>query len=554
MRNQAMKELGYDRIWDLIKEYPRSWIYKFRKNPEFMTCVEPLIQQYGFTVQAAVYCLLHDYNPICKYGNTTKFTWFDNGFSYCGIRTKCRCNSENSALKAKQTNLSKYGNEVYTRSEEYMKKSKASCLKKYGVEYSSQLPDTRNKAKETSIKKYGVEHYTQTSESKKHVKKLNKERTTEERNKINDKRIKTCMERYNVSNPAYITIDSETLVLLKDKEKFISYITSYGKHSRLYYANKLNIDNNTITKYATEYDCLDLFCPTDSKWETIICEFLDSNNINYVHNERKIINPYELDFYFPDHNAAIELNGNYWHSELAGGKDKMYHYNKWLLCKNKGIDLYSYFEDELIDNIDIIKAKINYICHLNNNCIIGARKIQLSSVTYKQERQLLEKHHIQGTLGARNNSIGAYHNYKLVAIIAWSFRKQYLEITRYCCDTNASYPGLFSKMMTAMIKQLDFKGQIVSFSNNGHSNGGVYKASGFMIAKILGPAYWYTYNYLNRENRQKYMKSDISKKFNDPRFLYENKENWTEWQAMKELGYDRIWDSGKIKWVLEIGE
>ena len=106
----------------------------------------------------------------------------------------------------------------------------------------------------------------------------------------------------------------------------------------------------------------------------------------------------------------------------------------------------------------------------------------------------------------------------------------------------ASYPGLFSKMMKHMITELNYSGDVVSFSNNGHSNGNVYKASGFKIDKILGPAYWYTRDYITRENRQNYMKSKIAKKFN---FDMSNK---TEWQAMQELGYDRIWDSGKIKW------
>jgi len=97
-----------------------------------------------------------------------------------------------------------------------------------------------------------------------------------------------------------------------------------------------------------------------------------------------------------------------------------------------------------------------------------------------------------------------------------------------------------------MIKELNYVGKVVSFSNNGHSNGGVYKASGFVIEKINGPAYWYTQDYTVRENRQKYMKGKIAKKFGI------DMTNKTEWQAMQELGYDRIWDCGKIKWSKEI--
>lgn len=39
------------------------------------------------------------------------------------------------------------------------------------------------------------------------------------------------------------------------------------------------------------------------------------------------------------------------------------------------------------------------------------------------------------------------------------------------------------------------------------------------------------------------MKSKIAKKFGV------DITGKTEWELMQQLGYDRIWDSGKIKWV-----
>lgn len=86
---------------------------------------------------------------------------------------------------------------------------------------------------------------------------------------------------------------------------------------------------------------------------------------------------------------------------------------------------------------------------------------------------------------------------------------------------------------------------IVSFSDNCHSNGDLYRKSGFSIDCIIGPCYSYTLNGKPRENRQKYMKSKIAKKFDI------DVSNMTEWQAMQGLGYDRVWDCGKIKWILK---
>ena len=45
------------------------------------------------------------------------------------------------------------------------------------------------------------------------------------------------------------------------------------------------------------------------------------------------------------------------------------------------------------------------------------------------------------------------------------------------------------------------------------------------------------------------MKADIKRKFN---LDQADIDNYTEWQLMKGLQYDRIWDAGKIKWQMTI--
>lgn len=67
-------------------------------------------------------------------------------------------------------------------------------------------------------------------------------------------------------------------------------------------------------------------------------------DVNIVRNTRQLIAPYEVDFYIPDLCVAIELNGNYWHSDkflLAnhGMTSVEYHTMKKQLCAEQGIDL-----------------------------------------------------------------------------------------------------------------------------------------------------------------------------------------------------------------------
>lgn len=67
--------------------------------------------------------------------------------------------------------------------------------------------------------------------------------------------------------------------------------------------------------------------------ELFIQNFLDTNNILYIKNDRTKISPLELDFYIPSLNIAIECNGVWWHSL----KDQKYHINKFMKCKENGI-------------------------------------------------------------------------------------------------------------------------------------------------------------------------------------------------------------------------
>jgi G:T-mismatch repair DNA endonuclease (very short patch repair protein) len=507
-----------------------------------------------------LYCVLNDTKPTCP---NQKFTQnLNKGYAFCGNPVKCQCAADNHSIKIssskrsmtasavtaanekrKQSCLAKYGTEYNSQSQDIKDKKKSTCMEKYGVVTNLQHNDTQEKIKQTCLTKFGVAYPNQAAV----VLSKRAETNIKKYGNICSLQSLQIKEQINVKHqaqsPSQTRYSNDLKNILFTKAKFVDYVRDKTLPT---IAHELGIDKKTIARYIAQYECGDILAHSNnSKWEALISDFLEELGIAYEQNTRKVIPPLELDFYLPHYNVAIELNGNYWHSEIAGDKHKNYHYNKWLACREQGIDLYSYFEDELIDNIDVIKNKLQYLVN-QNTCVIGARKCMIGPVNANVESHFLNTHHIQGSSKARNKTIGAYYNDRLVAVLSWNLRKQYLEITRYACDTNASYPGLFSKMMKHMISELNYTGQVVSFSNNGHSNGGMYKASGFTLDKILGPSYWYTNNYILRQNRQGYMKSKIAKKFGV------DMSDKTEWQAMQELGYDRIWDSGKIKWMLII--
>ena len=99
--------------------------------------------------------------------------------------------------------------------------------------------------------------------------------------------------------------------------------------------------------------------------ETIMKDILDKLNIEYIQHDRKLIGPKELDFYLNNYKIAIERNGTYWHSLQK--KDKNYHINKFNICRDKGIQLISFWEYDIKHNesfiTNILKIYSNNIEH-----------------------------------------------------------------------------------------------------------------------------------------------------------------------------------------------
>ena len=82
-----------------------------------------------------------------------------------------------------------------------------------------------------------------------------------------------------------------------------------------------------------------------SKPEIELQDFIKSLGFKIKTNDRKMINPYELDIYIPELKKAIEFNGEYWHYECKNCKPKGYHSTKSKLCKSLNINLLHIRED-----------------------------------------------------------------------------------------------------------------------------------------------------------------------------------------------------------------
>jgi len=267
-----------------------------------------------------------------------------------------------------------------------------------------------------------------------------------------------------------------------------------------------------------------------------------------LENTRKILpSGKELDIYIPSKKLAIEYNGIYWHSELVGKKDRLYHVNKTDECEKLGIHLIHIFEDEWIDSRGIIESKLKYILDLNINKIY-ARNCIVKPVNYDECSDFLDKYHIQGN-DKSFIRLGLYHKDDLVSIMTFGKNRISLgnkskddeyEMYRFC--SSMTVVGSGSKLLSHFIKNHSPL-KIISYADRRWSNNSVfYSKVGFDFIKNTVPSYWYFNKIGRRFHRFNFRKDQLSKKLQtfDP--------SLTEWENMQLNGYDRIWDCGNLKY------
>jgi very-short-patch-repair endonuclease len=490
--------------------------------------------------------------------------------------------------KVKKTNIERYGTETPFQSEQCKEKSKNTCLEKYGVDNVSKLKSTKEKSKNTCLEKYGVEYASQSDGFKENVKNtclekyghthpmMNSEIKNKSHKKLNDlyggilfgseyikqKIENTCLEKYGVSK-----------FIFTDEYKERIKIKSYEKLYNSLFDNRLNNECIPVFPFEEysgvdkEYkfkcnSCDEIFksnlddgkipmCPIcnpklcGSEQELKMLEYLKSINSEMiiVRNERTVCNGYELDFYLPEYKIAIELNGNYWHSEL-NGKDKNYHLNKTDDCESKGIKLIHIFEDEWLYKKNIIKHRLNHLFHESKR--IYARNCIIKEISNKYKNKFLDEHHLQGIDNSKIK-FGAFHEDELVAVMTFSkcrfVSDGSMEIIRFCSKYNVV--GIGSKFISHFVKRYDPM-KLITYADKRFGNGESYLKMGFSRVSTTPPSYFYMNrkSYLNRFNRMKFQKHKLPKIFN----IFDDK--LSEWQNMQLNGYDRIWDCGSVKYEM----
>ena len=342
------------------KAFPQ--IYEEFLNTHFI----PEIENKTFRVKLWHFLTNVNYIPVCKVcGNPVKFN--NSGYfrydTYCS--TKC-CNSDFDCLeKKKQTYLNHYGCENPMQSVEVKNKLKQTCIKKYGYDNYSKTKECRDRVRESFIEHYGKENYSQTSEWKEKTEQTNEKKfgkkyysqTKEYKSEAKN----TCLNKYGFE---YYFQTDEFKESMKEKIDEIN--------SKIYSTKKKNKTFNT------------------SKVENEFKEYLISKDICFKYQYKSELYPFACDFYIPEYDLYIEIQGNWTHGGHPYDESSIEDINKLNIWKNKKNRYYdiavkvwsksdvlkretarknnlNYLEVFSIDVNDVIKKFINTISILKSS-------------------------------------------------------------------------------------------------------------------------------------------------------------------------------------------
>ena len=564
----------------LLGKKSQAFVAVLRSYPALLEQLITATDQYQpKNFSERLWILIHGEPPWCSQGNKLQFNTWDLGYrAGCVLGNRCACVGQLRMQAQKQTLMKKYGvttvnaipgvacKRTQTIQQRYgvdhaaqntqiqkkmslrkacrtpeqlqaqQNKRKQTCMAKYGAEHAMQTQLCLDKQQHTNQQRYGVNRPLQNESIAKQSSQTQSQHTADLRAQKEQRKIETLIARYSVAAPSRIGLDSATLSILDDSQAFCEFAKT---HTREEMCQKLDVHPHTVYLYSKRYSAEHLFLkPRISSFELSVREYIAQYQ-GAVYSNRTILAGKELDIFIPSLNLAVECSGLYWHSELASGKTRNYHADKYQQCQTQKIRLITIWQDQWLFKQPQCKFRLQYLLK-SVNPSVSARQCQIQEITSDQSAEFIDNQHIQGVTPARYH-LGLIHQDQLVAVM--TFRKPRFnqhsdwEIIRFA--SRGSVPGAASKLFQYFVRAHN-PSQVVSYCDQSWGDGTVYEKMGFQHQSTqIG--YWYT-DYKLRYNRMQFQKSRISQ-------LVDNGASLTEWQIMQQLRYDRIWDCGQSCWI-----
>lgn len=498
---------------------------------------------------------------------------------------------------ARKTSLEKYGVDKYSKTEEFKEKFKQTSLDRYGTENPMQSQVIKDKTVATNMSKYEKPHPMMTPQihdkamqtcinhyggigmsssiirSKIEATNIKKYgvRIPSMNEEIKAKQRETCLAKYHSSN--WLSSYQRYATTIKDTTKVDNYLKFKTDPARFidesfdHVPSCKEICEITGVTDTPVYNILinsnnrELATFHSSTMEIQIQQFLKDviPESEVVKNCRYIISPYELDFYLPEYNIAIECNPTATHNSSFtdpwGVECKPYNYHKMksVMCRDKDVFLFHIFGYEWEARRDVILSMLRNLLGKNERKIYG-RNTRVEHVMYEEGRKFLDENHKQGAT-SYSIGLGLYYQDELVSLMCFnkmrsgsgrskSDTSDTYELSRFCNKINTTVVGSASKLFKYYVNHFEFD-KIVSFSDVAHTRGTLYETLGFSKIIESTPSYvWVDLCSDHYLSRVSCMKSNISKTLHDDNIDM----NLTEREIMESHGYARVYDSGTIRW------
>ena len=450
----------------------------------------------------------------CECGNAVQWNIKNNTYRrFCS--SKCAHNNESVKNKTMLTNIERFGEKTYLKTDEAKQKYADAMIEKFGVDNPFKSKEFQENIRALVKEKYGVE-------------------STSQLDWVKDKITRTHRLRYCRDRSSQIHLSAE-ICELKNDRKYLGELYESGK-SILDISKLLGIG---YTQLCVKFNQLGIEI-RESSGQTEIYEYIKElykgeiifNAKGYLDGKK------EIDIFLPELGIGFEYDGIYWHSEKSS-KKKSYHYNKDIEAQLKNIKLFHIIDLEWRNKKEICQSRISSMLGINKT--IYGRKTRIEILDKKIASQFFDDNHIQGNT---NFSVcyGLIYNDMVVAAMSFGksrFNNYEYELLRYCNLLYTNVVGGASKLFSYAKKTLKFN-NIVSFCDVRWGTGKMYEKIGFNLIKINGPSYIYTNNYRTLESRMKYQKHKLA----DLLPIYA--KDLSEWENMQNNGYDRYWNSGNM--------
>lgn len=361
-------------IFSTYKNRSETWIKK--KDPKFHSFIFST-SDLKITWREKLY--LHHYSltesPNCYCGKRLKFIDITKGYrQYCS--NHCKANDQKLVELTRKRNLDKWGVDNPMKLLSIKEKQKSTLNERYGVDNASQIDEVKQKILRANRKNWGVDYISQLPDKRQALSENMKLHSTH-LNSINKSNLEIKLhKKFNLLGLEFVSIIDTSIYLARCLKRHEFHI------------HKNTLNDRTRNKNTICTKCNPIKSGSDG--EKQLSQFIESIYPGTILKNYR--DSYEIDVFLPDLNVGFEFNGIYWHSSVY--RDKFYHDNKLKYFADKGVNIFYVWEDDWINNNDMIKLYIKYIIDIKNSSNLDyvrllVENIKSENTTYISDNMLL---------------------------------------------------------------------------------------------------------------------------------------------------------------------